>query len=436
MNILIVGGGAREHALVWKALQSPLTTAVFCAPGNGGTASMAINVPLAVDDVTGLARFVRERGIDLTVIGPEAAVAAGLAEEIAANGRLAFGPTSAAGQIEASKAFAKTLMQKAGVPTPSFRVFDDAAAAKDFVRGEGRAFVVKADGLAKGKGTLVPSDVQGTLEAIDELMVARKVGAAADRILLEEQISGREVSLLAFVDGTRVVPMVPACDYKRALDDERGPNTGGMGAYSPPGFFTDAEVETARTRVFRPVVDALREAGAPYRGCLYAGLMLTADGIQVLEFNARFGDPEAQVILPRVQGDLVPALEATARGELSDAPVHWSSGATVGVVLAARGYPGPYASGALITGLSRLERDVLAFHAGTVSSPDGYRTAGGRVLTLVASGDSVTEARERVYRNVERVQFEGMTHRTDIARREVPAAVLPSPRGGAGAGAA
>jgi len=436
MNVLVVGSGAREHALVWKALQSPLTSAVFCAPGNGGTASMAINVPIAADDVSGLARLVRDREIDLTVIGPEAAVAAGLADELAAEGRLAFGPTKAAGQIEASKAFTKTLMQKAGVPTPGFRVFAEAAAAKDFVRGEDRAFVVKADGLAKGKGTLVPSDVQGTLEAIDELMVARRVGAAADRILLEERISGREVSLLAFVDGTRVVPMVPACDYKRALDDDRGPNTGGMGAYSPPGFFSEADVETARARVLQPVVDALREAGTPYRGCLYAGLMLTAEGVQVLEFNARFGDPEAQVVLPRVQGDLVPVLEAVARGELADSPVRWSSQATVGVVLAARGYPGPYSSGALISGLSRLERDVLAFHAGTVGSPDGYRSAGGRVLTLVASGESIPEARERVYRNVERVQFEGMTYRTDIARREVPTVdLLPSPRGGVGEGA-
>jgi phosphoribosylamine---glycine ligase len=436
INVLVVGSGAREHALVWKAVQSPLTRSVYCAPGNAGTASIAVNVPVAADDVAGVARLVRERAIDLTVIGPEVSVAAGLADEVAANGRLVFGPTKAAGQIEASKVFAKTLMQKHGVPTPAFRVFEDAAAAKDYVRGEGRAFVVKADGLAKGKGSLVPRDMAETLEAIDQLMVARTVGAAAARILLEERVSGREVSLLAFVDGDRVAPMVPACDYKRALDDDHGPNTGGMGAYSPPGFFGSADVEATRTKVFQPIVNALREAGAPYRGCLYAGLMMTADGVQVLEFNARFGDPEAQVILPRIEGDLVSALEATARGELPDAPVRWSSRATVGVVLAARGYPGQYASGALISGLFRLERDVLAFHAGTISAPDGYRTAGGRVLTLVASADSLAGARELAYRNVERVQFEGMTYRTDIARREVPEQLLPSPRGGAGEGVA
>ena len=435
IKLLVVGGGGREHALVWKALQSPLTSAVFCAPGNAGTASMAVNVAIAPDDVAGLVRFIREREIDLTIVGPEAAVAAGLGDEVAANGRLVFGPTKAAGQIESSKVFAKTLMQKAGVPTPPFRVFDDAAAARDYVRGEGRAFVVKADGLAKGKGTLVPRDMAETLEAIDELMVARRVGAAADQVLLEEPIRGKEVSLLALVDGTRVVPMVPACDYKRALDNDHGPNTGGMGAYSPPGFFGDPDVTAAVTCIFEPVVAALREAGTPYRGCLYAGLMLTADGMQVLEFNARFGDPEAQVVLPRIDGDLVTALEAAARGELPPDPVRWSAGATVGVVLAARGYPGPYASGALINGLSRLEPNVLAFHGGTASAPDGYHTAGGRVLTLVALGDSLADARERAYRNVGRVQFEGMTYRTDIAQREVPAAqlqavVVPFPRGG------
>ena len=424
IKLLVVGGGGREHALVWKALQSPLTSAVFCAPGNAGTASMAVNVAIAPDDVAGLVRFIREREIDLTIVGPEAAVAAGLGDEVAANGRLLFGPTKAAGQIESSKVFAKTLMQEAGVPTPPFRVFDDAAAARDYVRGEGRAFVVKADGLAKGKGTLVPRDMAETLEAIDELMVARRVGAAADQVLLEEPIRGKEVSLLALVDGTRVVPMVPACDYKRALDDDHGPNTGGMGAYSPPGFFGDRDVDAATTRILEPVVAALREAGTPYRGCLYAGLMLTEDGIQVLEFNARFGDPEAQVVLPRVEGDLVPALEAAARGELPADPVRWSPRATVGVVLASRGYPGPYSGGALINGLSRLEPNVLAFHGGTVTAPDGYRTAGGRVLTLVALGDSLADARERAYRNVGRVQFEGMTYRTDIAQREVPATQL------------
>jgi len=423
VNILVVGSGAREHALVWKTLQSHLTRAVFCAPGNAATGAIAVNVPIAATDAPGLRQLVKERGIDLVVLGPEAAVAADAAAAISELGRLVFGPTAAAGRIESSKVFAKELMQRAGVPTPGFRVFQDPIAAKDYVRGEHRAFVVKADGLAKGKGTVVPQTEAETLEAIDTLMLTRTVGSAADRILLEEPIDGREVSLMALVDGTRVLPLAAACDYKRALDDDRGPNTGGMGGYSPPGFFTDTDVEAAIRTILQPVVDALREAGTAYRGCLYAGLMLTAAGVQVLEFNARFGDPEAQVVLPRLQGDLIPALEAAARGELGAQSLAWSPRATVGVVLASRGYPGAFATGHPISGLASLEKDVFAFHAGTATAPDGYRTAGGRVLTVVALGDTMAQARERVYRNVDRVRFEGMSFRRDIAQREVAAQV-------------
>ncbi len=422
ITVLIVGAGAREHALTWKALQSPRTDAVYCAPGNAATGAIAVNVPVPATDAPALARLVRERGIDLTVVGPEASVAAGVADAITAGGGLVFGPTAGAGRIESSKAFAKELMVQAGVPTPAFRVFSNAGEAKDYVRGENRAFVVKADGLAKGKGSVVPDDVAQTLEAIDAFMLAQSVGVAGDRIVVEEKVGGREVSLLALVDGDRVVPMVPACDYKRALDDDHGPNTGGMGGYSPPGFFSSSDVDAARTKVFEPVVAALRAAGTPYRGCLYAGLMVDGGGIQVLEFNARFGDPEAQVILPRLSSDLVPALQAAARGELPPAPLEWSSRASVGVVLASRGYPGAHESGHRIEGLSSLEREVLAFHAGTAAGPDGYRTAGGRVLTLVGLGDSLGEARRRVYRNVERVRFTGMTFRRDIALREPGAA--------------
>ncbi len=424
MNILVVGSGAREHALVWKALQSPLTRAIYCAPGNAGTASIAINLPVCATDVESLRRVVGERAIDLTILGPDAAVAVGCADAIGETGRLVFGPTAAAGRIESSKAYAKELMKRAGVPTPEFRVFSDPVSAKDYVRGEGRAFVVKADGLAKGKGTLVPGDVAETLEAIDSLMIARIVGSAGDHIVLEEKIEGREVSLMAFVDGCRVIPMVPACDYKRALDGDRGPNTGGMGGYSPPGFFSAADVEAACAEILQPVIEALEADGAPYRGCLYAGLMVTHQGVRVLEFNARFGDPEAQVVLPRLKGDLIPILEAAARGDLSGAALEWSTQATVGVVLASRGYPGAYQTGRVIQGLSSLERDVFAFHAGTAAGPEGYQTAGGRVITLVALGDSLPGARDRVYRSVERVRFEGMTFRRDIAQREIQAPVL------------
>ena len=416
-----MGSGGREHALVWKALQSPLTDGVFCAPGNAATAAIAVNCDVAPTDAEGLARLCRERAIDLAVLGPDAAIDAGAADAIAASGCLVFGPTQAAGRIESSKVFAKELLRRAGVATPAFATFTEPGPAKEFVRGEGRAFVVKADGLAKGKGTIVPADVAETLEAIDTLMVARAVGAAADRILLEERIDGREVSLLALVDGARAVPMVPACDYKRALAGDHGPNTGGMGGYSPPGFFTPQDAERACREVVEPVVAALADAGTPYRGCLYAGLMVNDGAVQVLEFNARFGDPEAQVILPRLASDLVPALAAAAAGDLRGAPLSWRPEAGVGVVLASRGYPGPVLTGHPITGLSSLEPRVYAFHAGTTASPTGYQTAGGRVLTIVALGETLAEARDRAYRNVERVHFEGMTFRPDVAARELPA---------------
>ena len=425
MNVLVVGGGAREHALTWKALQSPLTDTVFCAPGNAATGSIAINTGLEATDVEGVARFVNERDVGLTVIGPEVAVAAGLADRLTAAGRLVFGPTQAAGRIESSKAFAKSLMERTGVPTPAHRVFDNPASAKDFVRGERRAFVVKADGLAKGKGTLVARDAEETLECIDTLMLRRTVGAAADRIVLEEKIDGREVSLMALVDGERILPLPPACDYKRAFDGDRGPNTGGMGGYSPVSFFGPDAVEQAVTTVLRPIVEGLRDGGTPYRGCLYAGLMVGSAGIQALEFNARFGDPEAQVVLPRLETDLIALLEAAARGELAEASGSWTSRSSVGVVLASRGYPGTYATGYPIEGLGTIERDVLVFHAGAAADPSGYVTAGGRVLTLVALGESMAEAKDRAYRNVDRIRFQGMTFRRDLAEREIEAPALP-----------
>lgn len=419
MNVLVVGSGAREHALVWKALQSPLTEAVFCAPGNAATASIAVNCAVPATDADRLVGLVRHRSVDLTIVGPDAAVAAGVCDAIAAAGHAVFGPGMAAGRIESSKAFAKELMRAAGVPTPRWWTFTNAVAAKDFVRGEGRAFVVKADGLAKGKGSIVAADVAETLEAIDRLMVAKVVGAAADQILLEERIEGREVSLMTLVDGRRVVPLAPACDYKRALDGDRGPNTGGMGGYSPPGFFSHADGVRACKELIEPVVHALTDAGTPYRGCLYAGLMVQERSVQVLEFNARFGDPEAQLVLPRLRGDLIPALNAAALGDLGEVSLDFRPEASVGVVLASRGYPGEVSTGMPISGLSSLESQVYAFHAGTASSAAGYATAGGRVLTLVALGETMAQARERAYRNVARIRFEGMTYRSDIAAREV-----------------
>lgn len=425
MKVLIVGGGGREHALTWKALQSDLSTAVYCAPGNAATGAIAVNTDIAATDIDAILRFVTERDVGLTVIGPEAAVAAGLADRLVDAGRLVFGPSAAAGRIESSKAFSKELMLRCGVPTPAHRVFDDAAKARDFVKGENRPFVVKADGLAKGKGTVVARDVDETLHAIDRFMVERSLGSAADSILLEERIEGREVSLMALVDGKTVLPLAPACDYKRALAGDEGPNTGGMGGYSPPGFFTDAIEAKARHSVFEPVVEALASAGTTYRGCLYAGLMVSDSSLHVLEFNARFGDPEAQVVLPRLDCDILPVMEAAARGELAKSDLTWTSRASVGVVLTSRGYPGSYEVGKPIDGLQRIERDTYAFHGGTAPGPSGYLTDGGRVLTIVALGDGIAEARERAYRNAQRVTFDGVTFRPDIAQREIEVPALP-----------
>lgn len=424
MKVLIVGSGAREHALTWKALQSQLSTAVYCAPGNAATAAIAVNTDIPAIDVDAIVRFVKERDIGLTVIGPEASVAAGLADRLGEAGRLVFGPTAAAGRIETSKAFAKELMVRSGVATPQHHVFDDATRARDFARGEGRAFVVKADGLAKGKGTIVANDLEETLRAIDQLMVDRNLGSAADSIVLEEKIEGREVSLMALVDGRNVVPLAPACDYKRALENDEGPNTGGMGGYSPPGFFSSADSQAAVHAVFEPVVAALAEAGTPYRGCLYAGLMVSERGTQVLEFNARFGDPEAQVVLPRLDSDLLSMMEAAAAGNLSATTAAWSPRSSVGVVLTSKGYPGAYEVGMPIDGLGTIERDAFAFHGGTDAGPSGYETAGGRVITVVALGDTMVDARDRAYRNAQRIKFEGMSFRPDIARREIEVAAL------------
>jgi phosphoribosylamine--glycine ligase len=423
VKVLIVGSGGREHALTWKALQSPLTDAVFCAPGNAGTAAIAVNVAIAPTDADGIRRFVAERGIDLTILGPEAAVAAGVGDAVRSLKQPVFGPDQAAGRLESSKVFAKEILRKAGVRTPDFKAFRDAAEAKAYVRAEGRAFVVKADGLAKGKGTIVPRDANDTLEAIDTLMVTRAVGNAADQVLLEEKIEGREVSLLVITDGRRALLLPPACDYKRALDQDRGPNTGGMGAYAPPSFFPRDAAEAACRRVIEPVLTVMAEAGTPYRGCLYAGLMIQDGEVSVLEFNARFGDPEAQVILPLLGDDLVAVMDAAAAGNLADSQLRWSSRAAVGVVLAAAGYPGTPRTGDRINGLASLPADVYAFHAGTAATAAGYQTAGGRVLTLVAVAETLAAARERAYQATTKIAFDGMQYRRDIALRELPAPV-------------
>jgi len=418
MKILIVGSGAREHALAWKCMQSVLTDRVFCTPGNGGTGGMAKNIRIPADDVANLVKFAKSERIGLAVLGPESAVAAGVGDALRQEGIAVFGPGRDAGRIESSKSFAKELMRRAQVPTADFGVFAETGPARDWARARSGRVVVKADGLALGKGVIVCGSVDEAEKAIDAMLVDHAFGRAGATVVVEERLEGPEVSLMAVTDGKRVIPLAAARDFKRARDGDSGPNTGGMGAYSPLADVSPELVAEAVEKVLQPVVRQLAADGAEYRGVLYAGLMLTADGIQVLEFNARFGDPEAQVVLPRLRSDAVRLLLEAARGDL--APVgelDWDPRPCVGIVVASGGYPDAYETGFPIDGLATIPPGVLVFHAGTRYVPgQGLVTSGGRVLTLVALGDTVGEAREAVLETIGRVRFNGAFHRRDIAQ--------------------
>ena len=425
MRVLVIGSGGREHALCWALARSSHVSALYCGPGNGGTATLAENVPLDPMNFAACADWATRNGIDLTVIGPDDPLGGGIVDEFAARGLRVFGPTAAAARIESSKSWAKRLMEDAGIPTARAQLFREHAEATAYLgryEREDGAFpvVVKASGLAAGKGVIIAQTLAEARAAVDAIMLEHRVGAAGDEALIEEYLEGRELSLFALSDGKMVVPLAPACDYKRALDGDSGPNTGGMGAYSPPGFATPDLLAEARERILEPAARALAEAGSPFRGLLYAGLMLTDDGPKALEFNARFGDPETQALLPRLQSDFYELLQACAEGDLANvAAPRWSDEASCGVVVASAGYPGPFERGHEIHGLDTLDDDILTFHAGTRIASDGRLvTAGGRVLALVALGPTVAAARERVYANVDRVRFEGARWRTDIGARE------------------
>lgn len=420
MRVMVVGSGAREHALAWKLRQSPRVKELFIAPGNAGTAAIGTNLPIAVTDLDGLATAAIEHQIDLTVVGPEAPLAAGLADHFAARGLLVAGPTAAAARIESSKAWAKEIMAAAGVPTAAARTFTDLEAAIRALDDTPLPTVIKADGLAAGKGVIIATTREEAEQAIHELLGARSLGEAGDEILIEEFLVGQEVSLLAMTDGTTVYGLLPACDYKRAGDGDRGANTGGMGAYAPVPAVDEATAQTIVERIIEPTIAELRRRGIIYRGILYAGLILTAEGPKILEFNCRLGDPETQVILPLLDGDLATLFEAMAQGRLHEvAPPAWHPGTCVGVVLASGGYPGEYRTGYPITGLDELPADVLAFHAGTTLAADGtVVTSGGRVLTIVARGEDFHVAREQIYAAIEGIHFTDRYFRRDIAARE------------------
>ena len=420
MKVLVVGSGAREHALVWKCVQSELVERVYCAPGNGGTGGMARNIAIGAADVVRLVDFAKRERVGLVVLGPEAAVDAGVGDAMRHAGFNVFGPDRGAGRIESSKSFAKDLMRRAGIPTAEFETFTVPAPAKAWARERGGRVAVKADGLARGKGVIVCGSVEEADAAIDAMLVEERFGRSGKKIVVEQRLEGLELSLLAVTDGADVLALAPARDYKRAQDGDRGANTGGMGAYSPPRGVDDALVKEVVDRVMRPAIAELAASGDEFRGVLYAGLMLTEGGVSTLEFNARFGDPEAQVVLPRLQSDFVALALVAAKGGLAAHPeLRWSEKACVGVVVASGGYPDEAAMklGLRITGLAEMPPGVLIFHAGTRFEPGvGVVTDGGRVVTSVGLGDSVAEARRTALAGARKVRFQGAFYRSDIAQ--------------------
>jgi phosphoribosylamine--glycine ligase len=419
MRVLVIGSGGREHALVWKLRQSPRVETLWCAPGNAGIAEDAECVPLAVDDVKGLLRFATERRVDLTVVGPELPLTMGLVDAFGAAGLRAFGPTAAAARLEGSKAFTKELLRHERVPTAFFGVFADPDEAARYVREVGAPVVVKADGLASGKGVFICPTVPEALDAIDELMRTRLFGDAGSRVVVEECLEGEEVSFMALTDGTTVLPLATSQDHKRALDGDRGPNTGGMGAYSPAPIVTPALQEQIMREIVEPVVRGLARQGIRYTGVLYAGLMIQEGRAKVLEFNVRFGDPEAQVLLARLRSDLCELMERTCEGRLAGAAVEWDPRAAVCVVLAAGGYPGAVERGRPIEGLDRLHdwRGGVVFHAGTRRNAGNLVTDGGRVLGVTALGDTLEQAVDGAYAAVDEIRWPGMHYRRDIGHR-------------------
>ena len=420
LKLLVLGNGAREHALVWKIKQSARVKEIYAVPGNAGTASVARNINLSSSDVPAIVKKAKELGIDLVVVGPEAPLAAGIVDQLQATGIPVFGPTKAAAQLESSKVFSRELMQKNGIPCAAGKHFTDYGEAKIFLKSHKLPVVVKADGLAAGKGVTVANSMEDALKALDSIMEARAFGTAGDKVIIEECLGGKEVSLLAFTDGETAIPMVPACDYKRVFDGDQGPNTGGMGSYSPPSFFGDDMSQQILTTVIQPTIDAMNKNGTPYKGVLYTGLIMTAKGPMVLEYNARFGDPETQAILPRLKTDIVDIMLAVVNGSLKKMKIQWNNDPCVGVVMASGGYPGEYKKGSPITVSSKLDKDVTVFYAGAKKLDDGrIVTDGGRVLTVTATGKTMKEARDKVYRNIVHVNFEGCHYRKDIASREV-----------------
>ena len=418
MNILILGSGGREHALLWKLAQSPEATKLYAVPGNPGMAELAECVAGSIEDNAAVVKFAQEKKIDLVVVGPEVPLMNGVVDALRAAGIKAFGPTKAAAELEGSKSFSKDIMKKYGIPTAKYEVFTDADAARAYIEKEGAPIVIKADGLAAGKGVIVAETKEQALDAVHEILDDAAFGKAGSRVVIEEFMEGEEASLLAFTDGKTIRPMVSSQDHKRAYDGDKGPNTGGMGSYAPAPVMTKDMVEQATEKILKPMIAAMAKEGRPYQGCLYAGLMITEEGPKVVEFNARFGDPETQVVLPLLKGDLVKIMQACVDGTLDTAAVDWEDGAAVCVVMASGGYPKSYKKGYAIDGLKKAESlGTFVFHAGTAKKDGKVVTSGGRVLGVTARGGGIKEATEKAYKGVEAIRFTDEFHRKDIAHR-------------------
>jgi len=437
VNVLVIGGGGREDAICWSLAKSDKVSKLYCAPGNAGIARIAECVPIGPMQFDELVQFARDCGIDLVVVGPDDPLAGGIVDAFGAAGIPAFGPNKAAAEIEASKIFMKNLLRKYGIPTARYETFDDYEKALAYLRTQQAPIVVKADGLATGKGVTVARTMVEAEEALRRMMIDRVFGASGTRVVIEEFMEGQEMSLLAFVDGETVRPMVPSQDHKPVFDGDRGPNTGGMGTYSPLPHIDPAIVEAAVETIVKPTAAALVREGRPFRGVLYAGLMVTKEGPKVVEFNARFGDPEAQVVLPRLETDLVDIILATLNGSLDRIDIRWNDDAAVCVIMASEGYPGPYAKGRKIEGIEQAEAaGALVFHAGTALDADGNLvTAGGRVLGVVGRGRDIAEARRRAYEACGMIRFEGAHYRKDIAMKALAglqADAVPGQQGASG----
>ena len=421
MKVLVIGGGGREHALVWKISQSPKVTKIYAAPGNAGIADLAECAPIKADDISGLLAFAKAKAIDLTIVGPEGPLSMGIVDEFTKAGLRAFGPSKKAAEIEASKQFCKDLMKKYRIPTADYEVFTDRAAAEAYVRKKGAPIVVKADGLAAGKGVVVAESVDEAIKALDMIMEQKAFGNAGDRVVVEEFLKGEEASFMAFTDGKTVVPMASSQDHKRVFDGDKGPNTGGMGAYSPAPIVTKEIERQVMETIMVPTVRAMEQEGRLFKGVLYAGLMIHNGEAKTLEFNARFGDPETQPVMMRLDTDLVDIIEAIIDGSLSKIDVRWKAESAVCVVIASGGYPGNYDKGKEIKGLAKAAKHekVMVFHAGTALKDNKVMTDGGRVLGVTGLGPKVAAAIDNAYKGVREISFAGAQYRKDIGARAI-----------------